>query len=87
MEKKGSFNAPSSFSKLWIQKYYQNEPRFNGVFSRDNLAEKIKNGAYIINFDKYENCIALFCNRSEIVYFNSLKMFPKKLKNLSGIKT
>ena len=23
-----------------IQKYYQNEPRFNGVFSRDNLPKK-----------------------------------------------
>ena len=28
-----------------IQKCYQNEPRFNGVFSRDNLPKKIKNGA------------------------------------------
>ena len=27
-----------------IQKYYQNEPRFNGVFSRDNLPDKIKDG-------------------------------------------
>ena len=35
-----------------IQKYYQNEPRFNGVYSRDNL-QKIKNGAYIINLDEY----------------------------------
>ena len=23
-----------------IQKYYQNEPRFNGVFSRDNLPNR-----------------------------------------------
>ena len=35
-----------------IQKYYQNEPRFNGVYSRDNLQEKIKDGAYIINLDE-----------------------------------
>ena len=35
-----------------IQKYYQNEPRFNGVYSRDNLP-KIKDGAYIINLDEY----------------------------------
>ena len=35
-----------------IQKYYQNEPRFNGVYSRDNLTE-VKDGAYIINLDKY----------------------------------
>ena len=53
-----------------IQKYYKNEPRFNGVFSRNNLfkynsIEKIKDGAYIINLDKYANLgahwIALFC--------------------------
>ena len=31
-----------------------NEPRFNGVYSRDNLSE-IKDGAYIINFDTYSD--------------------------------
>ena len=36
-----------------IQKYYQNEPRFNGLFSRDNLLKKIKVGAYVINLDEY----------------------------------
>ena len=35
-----------------MQKYYKNEPRFNGVYSRDNLP-KIRDGAYIINFDEY----------------------------------
>ena len=38
-----------------IQGYYQNEPRFNGVFSRDNLPNTIKNGAYIINLDEYHD--------------------------------
>ena len=37
-----------------IQKYYQNEPRFNGVYSRDNL-RKIKDKAYIINLDEYSD--------------------------------
>ena len=37
-----------------IQKYYQNEPRFNGVYSRDNLP-KIKDGAYVINLDEYSD--------------------------------
>ena len=36
-----------------IQKPYQNEPRFNGVYSRDNLPNKIKDGAYARNFDKH----------------------------------
>ena len=34
--------------------YYQNEPKFNGVYSRNNLP-KIKNGAYVINLDEYES--------------------------------
>ena len=58
-----------------IQKYYQNEPRFNGLFSRDNLLKKIKVGAYVINRDEYADVgthwIALFCSKSEIVYFDS----------------
>ena len=51
--------------------YYQNEPRFNGVYSRNNLPEKIKNGAYIINFDEHADVgthwIVLFCKRNRIV--------------------
>ena len=38
-----------------IQAYYQNEPRFIGVYSRDNLLYKIKNGAYVINLDEYSD--------------------------------
>ena len=34
-----------------IQMYYQKEPRFNSVYSRDNLPDKIKDGAYVINLD------------------------------------
>ena len=37
-----------------IQKYYQNEPRFNGVYSRDNLP-KIKDEAYVVNVDEYSD--------------------------------
>ena len=29
---------------LEIQRFCQNEPRFNGVYSRDNLSNKIKDG-------------------------------------------
>ena len=39
---------PHPLTNLEIQRYYQNELRFNGVFSRDNLPDKIKDGAYII---------------------------------------
>ena len=33
-----------------IQKYYQNEPKFNGSYSRNN-SPKIKDWAYVINLD------------------------------------
>ena len=42
---------PHPLTNFEIQKYYQNEPRFNGVYSRDNLPDKIKDGEYVINFD------------------------------------
>ena len=84
---------PYPLTNFEIQKYYENEPMFNRVFSRDNLPKKIKDAAYVINLDEYKDVgthwIALFCNRSEIVYFDCLvlKMFLKKLKNLLEIKT
>ena len=36
-----------------IQNYYQNEPKFNGVQSRNNLPKK--DGPYVINPDEYES--------------------------------
>ena len=36
-----------------IQKYYRNKPSFNGVFSRNNLPEKIKDGTHVISLDEY----------------------------------
>ena len=58
-----------------IQRYYKNEPRFNDVFSWNNLPKTIKNGAYVINLDVYTDLgthwIALFCRKSEIVSFDS----------------
>ena len=35
---------PHSLTNFEIQKCYENEPRFNGVFSRDNLSKKLKDG-------------------------------------------
>ena len=45
---------PHPLTDFEIQKYYQNEPRFNGVYSRDNL-QRIKDGAYIINLDEHSD--------------------------------
>ena len=35
------------------QKYYQNEPKFNGVYSRNNLVKR-KDGAYVVNLDEFQ---------------------------------
>ena len=40
---------PHPLTNFEIQKYYQNEPRFNVVYSRNNSPEKMKDGAYVIN--------------------------------------
>ena len=42
---------PHPLTNFETQKYYQNEPRFNGVFSRNNLPQKIKDGTHVINLD------------------------------------
>ena len=84
---------PHTSANFEIQRYYQNEPRFNGVYSRNNFPEKIKDGAYVTNLDEYADTsthwIALFL--AEVKLFISivlvLNMFLKRLKNLSGIKT
>ena len=66
---------PYPLTNFEIQKYYQNEPRFNGVYSRNDLPEKMKDGAYAINLDEYAgvdtNWVALVCNRIEAVYFDT----------------
>ena len=52
-KKMGFLMPPHPLTNFEIQKYYQNEPRFNGVYSRNSLPKKIKDGAYVINIDEY----------------------------------
>ena len=83
---------PHPSTNFEIQKYYQNEPRFNGVYSKNNLLEKIKDGTYVTNLDEYADVgthwIALFCNRNEIVYFDSfgVEHIPEEIKEFIGNK-
>ena len=49
--KKNILIPPHPLTNFEIQKYCQNETRFNGVFSRDNLPNKTKDGAYIISLE------------------------------------
>ena len=68
--------------------YYQNEPRFNGVCSRDNLPKTIKDGAYVINLDEYSDtgthCIALYASNINGTTFDSSRVeyTPKEIKKI-----
>ena len=44
---------PHLLTNFERQKYYKNEPRFNGVFSRNILSKKIKDRIFIRNLDEY----------------------------------
>ena len=58
-----------------IKAYYQNEPRFNVVYSRDNLPDIIKDRAYVVNLDEYSDIgthwITLYVNNKTMTYFDS----------------
>ena len=72
-------------TNIEISEYYKNEPRFNGVYSRNNLPNKIKKGAYAINLDEYENTgthwVSLFVKANEVIYLDSLGVedIPKEI--------
>ena len=66
-----------------IQKYYENYPRFNGVYSRNNLST-IKDGTYIINLNEK----ALYVNTENVTNFSSFgaEHILEEIKNLIGKK-
>ena len=75
---------PHPLTNFEIQKFYQNEPKFNGVHSRDNL-HKIKDGAYAINLDDCSDIgthwIVLYV-LNNVTYLNSfgVEYIPKEIK-------
>ena len=75
-----------------IQKYYENESRFNGAYSRDNLPNKIKDRAYVINLDEYSDIgthwIALYVTNNDITFFDSfgVEHIPKEIIKFIGRK-
>ena len=80
------FIPPHPLTDFEIQMYYQNELRFSGIYSRDNLPDKIKDEAYVINLDEYSDIgtywIALYVNTKTVTYFDSfgVEHIPKKKK-------
>ena len=77
---------PHPLTKIKTQKYYQNEPRFNEIYFRDNLPDKLKDGTYGINLNEYSDigihCIALHVLNNYVTYFDSfdVKHIPKEIK-------
>ena len=82
---------PHLSTSFEIQKYYQNKPKFNGFYSRNNLP-KIKDGAFAINLDECKSVgthwIGLYVNDDNgsaccnATYFDScrFKLIPKEIK-------
>ena len=89
--------SPHPLTNFEIQKYYQIEPRFNGVYSRDNLP-KIKDGTYIINLYEYSDIgthwVALYVSKAgpkdvdknNVTYFDifGVELIPKEIKTFIG---
>ena len=67
-----------------IQKYFQNELRFNSVYSRNNL-QKTRHGAYIINLNKYSGMgshwVALYILNDDVTYLDlfGVEHIPKEI--------
>ena len=88
--KNGFLMPPYPLTNFEIKKY-QNEPRFNGVYSRANLP-KLEDGAYVINLDEYSDIrthwVALYVNNNSVNYFDSfgVEHIPKEIKTFINNK-
>ena len=76
-----------------IKSYYQNEPRFINLYSHDNLPNKIKDRAYIINLDEYSDIgthwVALYIQNNDVTYFDSfgVEHISKEIRTFISNKT
>ena len=84
--------SPHPLTNFETQKYYQDEPKFHGVYSRNNLP-KIKDGSYVINLDEFKSIeahwITLYVNYIiKVIYFDSfgVQHISKELKKFIGNK-
>ena len=83
---------PHLLTNFEMRKYYQNKPRFNGLYSRDILPKWIKHGAYVTSLDDYldvvTHWIALHVKNIEIIYFDSfgVQHVPKEIEIFIGHK-
>ena len=83
---------PHPLTNFEIEAYYQNEPRFNRFYFRDNLPDEIKDGAYVVNVDEYSDIatrwIALHVNNKTVTYFDSfgVEHTPNEIKKFINNK-
>ena len=92
IQKQGFLIPPHSLNNFEVREYYQNQSRFNCVYSRDNLSDKINNGKFVINFDKFSDIgthwIALHALNYNVTYFHSfaLQYIPKEIKVIVNLQ-
>ena len=89
---------PHLLNYFEIKEYYQKEPKFNAVYSR-NDSTNINDGAYVINLEELTSIgtywIALYVNGNNrrssynAIYFDSfgVEYIPKETKRLRENKT
>ena len=83
---------PYPLAYFEILKYYENESRFNAVYSRNNLHSEIKDGAYVINLDQHSDIgthwVALYVKNNDITYSDSfgVEHIPKEVIKFIGSK-
>ena len=74
-----------------MQKYYQNKPKFNGIYSRNNWS-KVKDGSFIRDLDEYESIgthwLNFYVNVENVTYFDSFgaEHISKEIRKLTGNK-
>ena len=85
-QKQGFLKPAHPVTNFEIQKYYQNEPIFNGVSSRDNLPNKIEHETYVINLDELSDIgthwIVSYALNNNVTYFDSfgVEHIPNEIK-------
>ena len=84
MDLKKILVPPHPLTNFEIQKHYENEPRFNGAFFRDNLPKKLINMQMLVHVG-----LLYFVKKRKlfILIVLVLSMFLNKLKNFMEIKT
>ena len=81
---------PHSLTNFEIQKYYQNKPKFNGSYLRNDLPETM-DGTNVNNLDQYKSKgthqVALYVDDDNVTDFDSFGVEYIYKKKKKFIKT